>query len=82
MHGLTDVGLPPIVAVSINGCERGLGLLDGLHALYFVPAMLRGLADHQGTRRSAPMVMQQMGVKSAPKLSDHHISRSQLYESK
>ena len=28
------------------------------------------------------MVTQQMGVKSAPKPSDHHISRDQLSESK
>ena len=35
MYGLMDVGRPLIVAVSTNGCERGLGLLDGLHALYF-----------------------------------------------
>ena len=69
MHGLMDVGRPLIVAVSTNGCERGLGLLDGLHALYFFSHALR-------------VVMQQMGVKSAPKPSDHHISRNQLSESK
>jgi hypothetical protein len=39
MHGLMDLGRPLIVAVSTNGCERGLGHLDGLHALYFL-AML------------------------------------------
>ena len=36
-----DVGRPLIVAVSTNGCERGLGLLDGLHALYFFSHALR-----------------------------------------
>ena len=41
MYGLMDVGRPLIVAVSTNGCERGLGLLDGLHALYFFSHALR-----------------------------------------
>jgi hypothetical protein len=40
MHGLMVVYRLPMVAVLINGCERGFFFLDGFLSLYDVPVLV------------------------------------------
>jgi hypothetical protein len=40
MHGLMVVYRPPMVAVLINGCERGFCFLDGFLSPYDVLALV------------------------------------------